>query len=428
VAVNQTITILETPPPPKVLYVPLDAPGIQAGINSASKWVVDTVHVESGDYYEYGIQMRSGVVLRGDTTCLGSSRIDAGGQGRAISCIGVDSTSSIIAMTIKNGTFTRSDSAWGGGMYMESSSVRVSHCSFESNAAYGLFSSGGAIAMGGGVYMVDSDPEFSHCKFVDNEVTAAPYPGENGFAYGAALYCLNSTPEFVNCTIANNTGDVAGMGWQYGSGIYSVNSAVLMEKSIMALNSGGYAIECISGGTATLSCSDVYGNSGDWVGCIAGQDGGTSNNFSADPEFCEPDSGNYRLEETSPCAEANSPAVCGHIGALPAGCEIPHAGVDPEAGNPSRFSLSTAIPNPFSPETEIRYSIPHGMASRVKLKVYDATGRLVTTLVDEDQGPGRYIAVWDGRDRDGVDTASGVYFYRITWKGRSETKRMVYLK
>jgi len=96
---------------------------------------------------------------------------------------------------------------------------------------------------------------------------------------------------------------------------------------------------------------------------------------------------------------------------------------------PTVFYLGPAIPNPFNPITEISYGIPlEASLSRVILSVYTATGREVTTLVDQVQGPGEYRVVWDGRDQKGAEVASGVYFYRLTWNGSSETRRMVLLK
>ena len=52
----------------------------------------------------------------------------------------------------------------------------------------------------------------------------------------------------------------------------------------------------------------------------------------------------------------------------------------------------------------------------------------MATLVDADRAPGTYRVTWDGRDDGGSQVASGVYFYRITWNGMSETRRMVLLK
>jgi hypothetical protein len=108
-------------------------------------------------------------------------------------------------------------------------------------------------------------------------------------------------------------------------------------------------------------------------------------------------------------------------------CDEP-TGVAPETIVPRGFYLESAVPNPFNPITEIRYGVPALPPSRVKMEVYDATGRMVTTLVDADQGAGTYTVVWDGRDHNGSDVASGVYFYRLVWQGKAETRRMVLLK
>lgn len=86
-------------------------------------------------------------------------------------------------------------------------------------------------------------------------------------------------------------------------------------------------------------------------------------------------------------------------------------------------------PNPFNPLTEITYAIPFATApSRVTIEVYDCLGRSVTTLVDAYEGSGTHRATWDGTDRRGAPVSSGVYFYRIAWDGRSQTRRMVLVK
>jgi hypothetical protein len=99
-------------------------------------------------------------------------------------------------------------------------------------------------------------------------------------------------------------------------------------------------------------------------------------------------------------------------------------GITPVAFN----SLSDAYPNPFNPTTTIKYSIAD--AGRVSLKIYNAAGQLVRTLVDEEQAPRPegFSATWDGRGNRGEDVASGVYFYKLTAKEFSQTKKMVLLK
>jgi predicted outer membrane repeat protein len=103
--------------------------------------------------------------------------------------------------------------------------------------------------------------------------------------------------------------------------------------------------------------------------------------------------------------------------------------VTAETAVPGAFYLGPAVPNPFNPVTEIRFGIPAGsVPSRVVMSVCDAAGRQVVTLFDADCGPGTYSVTWDGKDHNGLDAASGVYFYRIAWNCKSETRRMVLLK
>ena len=83
-------------------------------------------------------------------------------------------------------------------------------------------------------------------------------------------------------------------------------------------------------------------------------------------------------------------------------------------------------PNPFNPMTTIVYSIPE--AGRVELKVYDARGRAVRTLVSEWKPAGRHEAAWDGRDGRGGLTASGVYYVRLESAGGVRTRTIVLLK
>jgi hypothetical protein len=92
----------------------------------------------------------------------------------------------------------------------------------------------------------------------------------------------------------------------------------------------------------------------------------------------------------------------------------------------ARFVLSQNVPNPFNPVTRIAYSIPE--ASRVVLAIYDASGRLVRTLVDRDLTPNDYVAVWDGRAEGGEGAASGIYFYQLTSDGKELDRKMILLR
>lgn len=93
---------------------------------------------------------------------------------------------------------------------------------------------------------------------------------------------------------------------------------------------------------------------------------------------------------------------------------------------PLRTVLHGASPNPFNPQTVIRYEL--AAPGRVRLRVHDAAGRLVRTLVDERQEPGRRTVAWDGRDAAGRRLASGVYLCRLATPTRTLTRRLTLLK
>jgi len=78
-------------------------------------------------------------------------------------------------------------------------------------------------------------------------------------------------------------------------------------------------------------------------------------------------------------------------------------------------------PNPFNPQTTIRYQLPK--AGHVKLQVFDLSGRLVQTLVDENQPTGEYSKIWNAEN-----VSSGIYFYRLETKDLTSVKKCVKLK
>jgi hypothetical protein len=93
---------------------------------------------------------------------------------------------------------------------------------------------------------------------------------------------------------------------------------------------------------------------------------------------------------------------------------------------PAVTELAGAWPNPFNPTTAVQYSLRQ--ADHVTLQVYDARGRLVRTLVSETLNAGRYSAVWNGRDNNGVEVSSGAYFVRMHTPCYESTQKVVMLK
>ena len=89
--------------------------------------------------------------------------------------------------------------------------------------------------------------------------------------------------------------------------------------------------------------------------------------------------------------------------------------------NPISLTLKQNCPNPFSSLTNISYQIPN--SSHVSLKVYDIAGREVATLIDGFKRQGEYSVKWDA-----AENSLGIYLYRLTVGGFSETKRCIIVR
>jgi len=85
------------------------------------------------------------------------------------------------------------------------------------------------------------------------------------------------------------------------------------------------------------------------------------------------------------------------------------------------YYLSENYPNPFNPTTDIRYRISE--SKFVSLKVYNALGEEVATLVSEQKAPGSYRVEFDG-----TELPSGIYFYRMQAGNYTMTEKMVLLR
>lgn len=103
-------------------------------------------------------------------------------------------------------------------------------------------------------------------------------------------------------------------------------------------------------------------------------------------------------------------------------------------------SLLRGSPNPFHDSVSIDYQIPFRVVDEegvehvldsdqpTSVKIYNVAGRLVATLLDEAQSPGKYRVGWTARAEDGASLASGVYYVKLQIGKRSVTMRMVQLK
>ena len=102
-------------------------------------------------------------------------------------------------------------------------------------------------------------------------------------------------------------------------------------------------------------------------------------------------------------------------------------GIDgsPDSISPLAFRLHAPSPNPFRAATSIAFDLPE--RERVRLAVYDATGRLVRVLLEEDRAPGTHELSWSGIDGSGHALGRGIYFLRIRAGMSSAVRKLTLL-
>lgn len=92
-----------------------------------------------------------------------------------------------------------------------------------------------------------------------------------------------------------------------------------------------------------------------------------------------------------------------------------------ETGQPVSFALKQNYPNPFNPSTTIEYTV--AQSGPVTIKVYNALGQEVATVLNENLPAGQYETKFDG-----ANLSSGVYIYKMTAGSYTESKKMVLMK
>jgi hypothetical protein len=93
---------------------------------------------------------------------------------------------------------------------------------------------------------------------------------------------------------------------------------------------------------------------------------------------------------------------------------------------PSRAMLAQNYPNPFNPETSISFNLPK--AGNATLNIYNSKGQIVKNLVQGNLNAGEHKLVWNGTDNAVKGISSGVYFYKLTAQGKTETRKMMLMK
>ncbi len=90
------------------------------------------------------------------------------------------------------------------------------------------------------------------------------------------------------------------------------------------------------------------------------------------------------------------------------------------------LQLEPCLPNPFQSRTIIRYNLPE--PTMASLRIYNATGRLVATLVQEPQEVGKHSVTWDARDDKDRKVATGIYFYQLKTPNDNLIRKMLLVR
>lgn len=122
-------------------------------------------------------------------------------------------------------------------------------------------------------------------------------------------------------------------------------------------------------------------------------------------------------------AEALTDAV-EHPAVVSGTVQNPRSGVDDDdPASPKRFTLAPNYPNPFNGATRIAFELP--FALRVRLEVFDVTGRLVAVLKEGLMEAGLHAVDWDGRLPSGQSAPSGLYLVRLAAPGLSACRKIL---
>jgi photosystem II stability/assembly factor-like uncharacterized protein len=161
------------------------------------------------------------------------------------------------------------------------------------------------------------------------------------------------------------------------------------------------------------------------IGMVVGESGKTFRTSDGGATWVFENSGatdHYALNMLSPevsYISSSNGNIIKYNGASDTGREIAYT----ETSTPKEFTLDQNFPNPFNPSTTISFSIPH--EGYVSLKIYDASGREVSTLINNEVlNSGTYSKSFIANN-----LASGVYFYSILINGKiSLTRKMLLIK
>lgn len=367
-------------------------------------------------------------------------------------------------LSFNNCFFINNHASRGGAVYFGDSDISFDYCNFTRN---GAFNNGGAIAGH------SSSPQIENCFFTYNnagwagaldsyycfgtiknntfgfntanmggagKIDGAHPEIQNNLFYrnkasndGCALYLDDfGVSEIVNCTFGGNYGTNN----YYASTVYCVETSSPQFINCIFWDTSYTEVEAI---TSFHPCYPSYTNC---TGKVQAQ--------VINPLFVASLENDFHLLEGSPAIDTglnnpigvdilpwdldfnqriwdgdNDGVATIDIGVYEFGSESVDS-EDPVIEVPEKYALSN-YPNPFNPETTIRFSIPK--QGNVTVSVFNIKGQKIKTILNEKHEPGNYSLKWNGVDEAGNSVSSGIYFYKLSLDGKSQKiKKMMLLK
>jgi len=463
-----------------VINVPADYSTIQEAINTSING--DTVLVASGTYYENinfrgkNILLSSYYIFNEDVSYISNTIINGSQPVHqdTASCVlivsGEDSSATLQGFTLTGGTGTKWIDEHGAGTYVEGGGILIAYSTptiknnlIINNEAIRT-GSGITSAGGGGIRAGDERPTIINNVITSNSgmygggivlnytgayvknnivynnkvyqaVAGAPTFGGGGIWINSN-FAFNKPNILENNTIVGNSSSGSGSSAAgKGGGILVWITTVQAKNNIIYNNNqtSGTQIALVNGGLLNLTHSLVEGG---WTG---------TGNIDVNPNF---ELSGFYLSDSSACIDTgdpdslyNDPEGDPGMGKWPAKGTIRNdmgayggpmskqlsefviTSVEESGSNnyPTNFKLEQNFPNPFNPTTKINYEISESQL--VTLKIFDAIGKEVATLVNEEQSSGKYGVIFSAEN-----LPSGIYFYQLITKNHFTTKKMMLLK
>lgn len=228
-----------------------------------------------------------------------------------------------------------------------------------------------------------------------------------GCGYGILCYSIGANPTIQGNIIEDNNIHSDTVNWGFGVAVNGDSAPVLAGNRI---SGHWYGVAAINGGQPNLG--NIYNAPTDDDGLniirdngIGGQTYGFFNNTPLD-QMAQNNNWGPDGAEDSIQHQPDDPSL-GLVTFDP----VAEGAAAPEAVVPGVLIGSSAYPNPFNPRVEVKWTLAQDSKSQVV--IFDSAGRLVQVLQDGVLPSGEHKRTWNGLDRQGLATASGVYFYRV---------------